>query len=105
MVISLRIVFASFTISVSASIDKEFALLVGNDPHSESKAGMKLYFTKSEPILSDLGPEPLSPEFNVQWLHEKCQRTEMPIKLVLLDQTVAAGIGNFHHLMRAATTC
>lgn len=71
-------------------------LVIGNDHNSESKAGMKLYFTKSEPILSDLGPEPLSPEFNVQWLHEKCQRTEMPIKLVLLDQAVTAGIGNFY---------
>lgn len=71
-------------------------LVIGNDHNSESKAGVKLYFTKSEPILSDLGPEPLSPEFNVQWLHKKCQRTEMPIKLVLLDQAVAAGIGNFY---------
>ena len=81
---------------VNIELCNDMYLVIGNDPHSESKAGVKLYFTKSEPILSDLGPEPLSPEFNVQWLHEKCQRTEMPIKLVLLDQTVAAGIGNFY---------
>ncbi len=45
--------------------------------------------------LRALGPEPLSPEFTVDYLAQCCQR-ERPVKNILLDQTVIAGLGNIY---------
>lgn len=41
-------------------------------------------------------PEPLSKEFTMSWLKEKFGRRTLPIKQVLMDQKVAAGIGNIY---------
>jgi formamidopyrimidine-DNA glycosylase len=43
-----------------------------------------------------LGPEPLSDEFTADKLAAKLRRRGVPIKTVLLDQTVIGGIGNIY---------
>ncbi len=43
-----------------------------------------------------LGPEPLSADFTVDYLHEKANRSTRPVKNFLLDHTVVAGIGNIY---------
>lgn len=43
-----------------------------------------------------LGPEPLSDEFSVGYFREALSKTGRPIKNVLLDHTVVAGIGNIY---------
>ena len=46
--------------------------------------------------LPQLGPEPLSDKFSVAALAEKLQGRTAPIKALLLDQAVVAGLGNLY---------
>ena len=48
------------------------------------------------PPLSAIGPEPLSAGFTADVLARSCARRRTPIKVVLLDQTVVAGLGNIY---------
>ena len=48
------------------------------------------------PSLAALGPEPLSNEFNASALRQKINKKQSPIKSVLLDQTIIAGLGNIY---------
>ena len=43
-----------------------------------------------------LGAEPLSKEFNVNYFSEKLRNRNAPIKNILLDQQVIAGLGNIY---------
>ena len=47
-------------------------------------------------IIRKLGPEPLVPEFTADTLAERLAKRKAPIKAVLLDQAVIAGIGNMY---------
>lgn len=49
-----------------------------------------------EPILSKLSAEPLSAEFTTKWLSQRLQSRNAPIKALLLDQTISAGVGNIY---------
>ena len=46
--------------------------------------------------LGNLGPEPFSKEFNINYLIEEFSKREKSVKAVLLDQTIIAGIGNIY---------
>jgi len=46
--------------------------------------------------LKNLGPEPFDKEFTVEYLQRIFSRTSKPIKLVLMDQTKIAGVGNIY---------
>jgi len=46
--------------------------------------------------LSKLAPEPFSTEFTPDLLHSTLQRTRLPLKLALLDQTKVLGLGNIY---------
>lgn len=48
------------------------------------------------PGLFKLGPEPLSEEFTVDYLAHQLRRRGAPVKAVLLDQRVVAGLGNIY---------
>ena len=43
-----------------------------------------------------IGPDALSAEFSVPWLRRALARRSVPIKSALLDQRVAAGVGNIY---------
>lgn len=50
-----------------------------------------------EPYLaSKNGPEPLGPRFTACWLGTQLARRTAPLKAVLLDQRVVAGLGNIY---------
>jgi formamidopyrimidine-DNA glycosylase len=50
-----------------------------------------------EPYLAAKnGPEPLGPRFTADWLAEQLARRRAPLKAVLLDQRVVAGLGNIY---------
>ena len=53
-------------------------------------------FTLDTSALEKLGPEPLGPEFNLQYFTQALQRSSQPIKVKLLDQGLVAGIGNIY---------
>jgi len=46
--------------------------------------------------LPELGPEPLSEEFTGEYLKQTLVKKTAPIKNVLLDQSVVAGLGNIY---------
>ena len=47
-------------------------------------------------FLADMGPEPLGNGFHVETLLAACRGRKSPIKNVLLDQRVVAGLGNIY---------
>jgi formamidopyrimidine-DNA glycosylase len=50
-----------------------------------------------EPYLATKnGPEPLGPRFSASWLGTQLARRKAPLKAVLLDQRVVAGLGNIY---------
>src|SRR5919109_3083651 len=50
----------------------------------------------THPVLSTLGPEPLSAEFNASSLARACRGRKTSLKVALLDQRVVAGLGNIY---------
>ncbi len=48
------------------------------------------------PLLARLGPEPLSENFDGPALHRKLHGRTAAIKLLLLDQSIVAGVGNIY---------
>jgi formamidopyrimidine-DNA glycosylase len=49
-----------------------------------------------DPLFADLGPEPLSPDFDARVLAAALAGKKTPIKAALLDQHVVAGLGNIY---------
>jgi len=47
-------------------------------------------------LLADIGPEPLSAEFDGAWLHRVTRTRAAAIKPVLMDGHVVAGVGNIY---------
>jgi formamidopyrimidine-DNA glycosylase len=50
----------------------------------------------SHPVVSALGPEPLSADFDAAALARACRRRKTSLKAVLLDQRAVAGLGNIY---------
>ncbi len=73
------------------------ALIRFNDPR---RFGLMTLLTPAQlarhPVLSRLGPEPLSPDFDAAALARACRGRKMPLKLALLDQRIVAGLGNIY---------
>jgi formamidopyrimidine-DNA glycosylase len=46
--------------------------------------------------LAKLAADPFAPEFTVEYLATKLQKSRRPIKTALLDQSVVAGLGNIY---------
>jgi len=51
---------------------------------------------EEHPVLSRLGPEPLSSDFDAAALARACRGRKTSLKLALLDQRVVAGLGNIY---------
>src|SRR6185369_2322324 len=50
-----------------------------------------------DPLVARLGPEVLSADFTLAWLQKQLTRhAKAPVKAVILDQSVAPGIGNIY---------
>ena len=73
------------------------ARVVFNDPR---RFGFMDLLTAAEraghPVLSRLGPEPLSAEFDGEALARACRGKKTSLKSALLDQQVVAGVGNIY---------
>ncbi len=48
------------------------------------------------PLLTDLGPEPLGPDFSGAYLHQRSRRRQTAVKPFLMDAHVVVGIGNIY---------
>jgi formamidopyrimidine-DNA glycosylase len=60
------------------------------------KFGVMWLAGEGNDILSELGPEPLDDDFTVDVLAKLLRNRKAPVKPVLLDQSVIAGIGNMY---------
>ncbi|MCA9361201.1 bifunctional DNA-formamidopyrimidine glycosylase/DNA-(apurinic or apyrimidinic site) lyase [Candidatus Kaiserbacteria bacterium] len=49
-----------------------------------------------ETAKSGYGPEPIDPDFDIDWFLQKLKRRNTNIKAVLLDQTFVSGLGNIY---------
>ena len=73
------------------------AAVIFNDPRRFGY--MKVIARKAlddEPLLRDLGPEPLGNEFDARMLARSCANKKTSLKAALLDQRVVAGLGNIY---------
>lgn len=71
--------------------------VIFNDPRRFGY--MKIIARKAleqEPLLKDLGPEPLGNEFDAAMLAHSCANKKTSLKAALLDQRVVAGLGNIY---------
>lgn len=60
------------------------------------KFGRVLYGRELSELLPELGPEPLSEEFSIDWLRAALRERQRTIKSLLLDQSFLAGLGNIY---------
>ena len=67
-----------------------------NDPR---RFGAVLWTTEpvfEHPLLKDLGPEPLSPEFNGDVLFALSRKRTTPVKSLIMDSHNVVGVGNIY---------
>lgn len=67
-----------------------------NDPR---RFGIFLYFEDNpigHPLLNHLGPEPLSDEFNPNYLFLKIQKRNLPAKSLIMNNQIVVGVGNIY---------
>ena len=60
------------------------------------KFGVMWLADEENDVLSELGPEPLDDDFTIDVLTKILRHRKAPVKPVLLDQSVVAGIGNMY---------
>ncbi len=60
------------------------------------KLGLCTYSNSLPPVIRDLGPEPHSIYFTPEYLYRKVTERRSPIKSIIMDQQVVAGIGNIY---------
>lgn len=67
--------------------------------HDPRRFGLVLHFTggpENHPLLSSLGPEPLSDNFTAITLKAACATRSIPIKLAIMDAKIVVGVGNIY---------
>ena len=52
--------------------------------------------TANHPLLAHLGPEPLTDDFNAEYLHAACRRRKTSIKNLIMDSRIVVGVGNIY---------
>ena len=59
-----------------------------------------LFYCAGDPLqhrlLQALGPEPLAPEFNADYLYGRCRGRKAAIKTILMNSHVVVGVGNIY---------
>jgi len=48
------------------------------------------------PLLVGLGPEPLGPDFDGDWLFRRSRGRRGPVKAFIMDQAIVVGVGNIY---------
>lgn len=51
---------------------------------------------EDSPLLSILGPEPLSNEFNAEMLYKQAKNRKISVKQLIMEQKVVTGVGNIY---------
>ena len=96
---SLRIVDSRSKLRPHDHIDLEFDedhIVRLNDPRRFGCVLWQVGDPMSHPLLANLGPEPLSEEFNVDYLFQATRERNRPIKPFLMDAHNVVGVGNIY---------
>ncbi len=67
--------------------------------HDPRRFGSVLWLpvgSAEHPLLANVGPEPLSDEFNADYLYQRSRGRRGPIKNYIMDSKVVAGVGNIY---------
>ena len=59
-----------------------------------------IHWTKDDPLdhklINHLGPEPLSEEFNTDYLYDRSRKRSQAIKTFIMDSRIVVGVGNIY---------
>ena len=59
-----------------------------------------LHYTRGDPLqhrlLASLGPEPLGPDFDGDYLHRRSRRRTQSVKTFIMDSRIVTGVGNIY---------
>ena len=102
----LRMEGKYFFRKISDKVDKHehISFILNNEEemryHDTRKFG-KMYLLEKEKAfnmkpLNELGKEPWDETLNINYLKEKLKNKQIPIKTILLDQSIIVGIGNIY---------
>lgn len=96
---SVRIVDSSQPAGKHDHVDIEFAGNIILRYHDPRRFGCILWSphpVAQHPLLRDLGPEPLSVDFSVEYLFRRSRARKTPIKSFITDSHVVVGVGNIY---------
>src|SRR3990167_548278 len=52
--------------------------------------------TTQHPLLAHLGPEPLTPEFDTDYIKSRAKNRKLPVKSFIMDSKIVVGVGNIY---------
>ncbi|MGR5254426.1 bifunctional DNA-formamidopyrimidine glycosylase/DNA-(apurinic or apyrimidinic site) lyase [Vibrio astriarenae] len=95
---SLRVLDADFPAAKHDHVDLQLSngkMLRYNDPR---RFGAWLWCEKGEshPVLENIGPEPLTAEFDAAYIAEKAITKRVAVKQFIMDNKVVVGVGNIY---------
>jgi formamidopyrimidine-DNA glycosylase len=96
---SLRIVEAGDAVRKHDHVDFELASGKVLRFHDPRRFGCILWLEgdpQQHPLLADLGPEPLSDDFNADYLFTLSRKRKAPVKQFIMDSHVVVGVGNIY---------
>lgn len=87
-----------YLLPVRAELPKHTAVVLDLGKHRFVYEDVRYFgrLSLDDSSLADLGPEPLSDDFDGERLHRALAKSTQAIKVRLLDQTVVAGVGNIY---------
>ena len=95
---SLRVLDADFPPAKHDHVDLKLSngkVLRYNDPR---RFGAWLWSAPKEPhaVLGHMGPEPLTEEFNAEYMADKAKGKRVAVKQFIMDNKVVVGVGNIY---------
>ena len=102
LIVHLRMTGHLITVAGDAPIDSHTHVVMRLDDgqklifQDSRKFGRLWLVTDPTPVLAHLGPEPFAAAFNPDYLATRLHGRSAPIKALLLDQRLVAGVGNIY---------
>ncbi|MGF1698047.1 bifunctional DNA-formamidopyrimidine glycosylase/DNA-(apurinic or apyrimidinic site) lyase [Vibrio lamellibrachiae] len=104
---SLRVLDADFEAAKHDHVDLKLTngkVLRYNDPR---RFGCWLWMEKGEShsVLENIGPEPLTEEFDAEYISDKAKVRKIAVKQFIMDNKVVVGVGNIYANEALFTSC